>query len=138
MWEVPKIHTIRFRRKEFEVSFFFHLYAEQIAVEWTSSLAGGLWPKMTTHLPDVESHVTLIWVLIVLNFVFINLYLRPKSLVLLMDIKVNQIILSFGRKVEFIFKISLSLLSRKFGRNSPLMLSFTIYCICKWNLDDYG
>lgn len=34
---------------------------------------------MTTYLPDVESHVTFIWVLIVLNFMLINLYRRPKN-----------------------------------------------------------
>ena len=40
--------------------------------------------------------------LIVLNFMLINLYLRPKSPVPLMDMKVNQIVLFFGRKVELI------------------------------------
>ena len=89
-------------------------------------------------LPDVESHVTLIWALIVLSFMLINLYLRPKSPEPLMGMKINQTILSFGRKVELIKDVFFApvLSEENLGEINPLRHSFTIYHNCRWNLDD--
>lgn len=59
----------------------------------------------------------------------INLYLRPKSPVPLMDMKANQIILSFGRKVESIKNVFFApvMSEGNLGQITLLMHSFTIY-----------
>lgn len=55
----------------------------------------------------------------------INLYLRPKSPVPLMDMKVNQIVLFFGRKVELIKNVFFgSVMPEELRRNKYLHVLF--------------